>query len=570
MAYFYQGNISPIELTVNGTSKFKGVDTSTPGILQVYDNDSTHYAQIQAPAIISTNYSLILPTDDGDANQVLQTNGSGILSWANNSTLSGSGLIGLIENNSIWLGTDPSSTTNTAENNVAVGIGSLDAITTGDHNVAIGYNSATTLDTGYKNVLLGSLAGQAITSGYQNLAIGYGSGYTITEGYQNIYIGDKSGYWSTTPTENTCLGTYTGQKITTGSKNTFIGQESGNSDSSIAALTGHENTCLGYKSGVIIQGASQYNTLIGSSSGDAITTGTDNVIVGYNSDPSSATGTNQIVIGSGTTGQGDNKVVIGNASITDIYMASDASATVRCGRILAQTSNDSADVIKLHADAGALQTINIVNDEGTSNSAIALTSNAGGITLSSKNLFYNTDTINVGIGGDITSLTANGTVHNPTASTVLLKSVNGVFVETNILNSSDGVEDDEFGNSVSISGTGNDAVAIIGSYRDDDSGSSSGSAYIFDKSSGSWAQIAKLVANDAASSDFFGYSVFISGTGNDAVAIIGAYRDETSKGAAYIFDKSSGSWAQIAKLVASDGAAYDNFIKYICRTNLDV
>ena len=88
MAYFYQGNISPIELTVNGTSKFKGVDTSTPGILQVYDNDSTHYAQIQAPATISTNYTLILPTDDGTSNQFLQTNGSGTLVWASSSVLS--------------------------------------------------------------------------------------------------------------------------------------------------------------------------------------------------------------------------------------------------------------------------------------------------------------------------------------------------------------------------------------------------------------------------------------------------------------------------------------------------
>ena len=403
MAYFYHGNISPLELTVNGTSKFKGFDTSTPGILQVYDNDSTHYAQIQAPATISTNYSLVLPTDDGDANQVLQTNGSGTLSWANNITLSGSALNGLIENNSIWLGTDPNSTTNTAENNVAVGIGSLDAITTGDHNVAVGYNSATILDTGYKNVLLGSLAGQAITSGYQNLAIGYGSGYTITEGYQNIYIGDKSGYWSTTPTENTCLGTYTGQKITTGSKNTFIGQESGNSDSSIAALTGHENTCLGYKSGVLIQGVSQYNTLIGSRSGDTLTTGTENVIIGYNSNVSTAAGTNQIVIGSGTTGQGDNKVVIGNASVTDVYMASDASANVRCGGILAQTSNDSADVIKLHADAGALQTITIVNDAGTNASAISLTATSGGVNITSATGTAGIIKMNPGTGGLITN-----------------------------------------------------------------------------------------------------------------------------------------------------------------------
>ena len=338
MAYFYHGNISPLELSVNGTSKFKGVDTSTPGILQIYDNDSTNYTQIQAPGTLSANYTLTLPTTDGDANQLLQTDGGGTLSWTNGITLSGSALTGLIENNSIWLGNDPSSTTDTAEKNTAVGIGSLDAITTGDHNVAIGYNSGTAINSGYKNILLGSLAGQGITTGYQNIVVGTEAGYTLTEGYHNIYIGNGAGYSTTTPTENICVGTYTGQKITTGSKNTFVGQESGNSNWSIVALTGHENTCFGYKSGFNVQGASQYNTLIGSRSGDAITTGTENVIIGYNSDPSSATGTNQIVIGSGTTGIGDNTVVIGNASITDVYMASDAGATVRCGDI--ETSGD--------------------------------------------------------------------------------------------------------------------------------------------------------------------------------------------------------------------------------------
>lgn len=47
------------------------------------DSDSTNYAAIQAPATITSNYTLTLPTTDGDANQVLQTNGSGVLVWAN-------------------------------------------------------------------------------------------------------------------------------------------------------------------------------------------------------------------------------------------------------------------------------------------------------------------------------------------------------------------------------------------------------------------------------------------------------------------------------------------------------
>ena len=40
----------------------------------------------------------------------------------------------LKENNSIWIGNDPASTTNSALQSVALGTTALDAITTGDYN----------------------------------------------------------------------------------------------------------------------------------------------------------------------------------------------------------------------------------------------------------------------------------------------------------------------------------------------------------------------------------------------------------------------------------------------------
>lgn len=47
------------------------------------DADSSNYAAIQAPATISTNYTLTLPTTAGTSNYVLKTDGSGNLSWTN-------------------------------------------------------------------------------------------------------------------------------------------------------------------------------------------------------------------------------------------------------------------------------------------------------------------------------------------------------------------------------------------------------------------------------------------------------------------------------------------------------
>ena len=46
------------------------------------DSAGTNYVAIQPPASLASNYTLTLPTTDGTANQLLQTDGSGVLTWA--------------------------------------------------------------------------------------------------------------------------------------------------------------------------------------------------------------------------------------------------------------------------------------------------------------------------------------------------------------------------------------------------------------------------------------------------------------------------------------------------------
>ncbi len=113
---------------------------------------------------------------------------------------------------------------------------------------------------------------------------------------------------------------------------------------------------------------------------------------------------------------------------------------------------------------------------------------------------------------------------------------------------------DIFGYSVSISGD----TAIVGAPWDDDKGDGSGSAYIFVRSGTAWSQQAKLTASDGAASDWFGYSVAISGD----TAIVGAYGDDDNgdlSGAAYIFTRTGTAWSQQAKLTPGDGAGGDQF-----------
>ncbi len=81
-----------------------------------------------------------------------------------------------------------------------------------------------------------------------------------------------------------------------------------------------------------------------------------------------------------------------------------------------------------------------------------------------------------------------------------------------------------------------------------------GAAYLFDLATSN--ELTKLTASDAADSDSFGGSVSISGN----LAIIGAAladEDGIDSGAAYIFDISTGE--ELFKLTASDAAARDRF-----------
>jgi hypothetical protein len=116
------------------------------------------------------------------------------------------------------------------------------------------------------------------------------------------------------------------------------------------------------------------------------------------------------------------------------------------------------------------------------------------------------------------------------------------------LTASDGADGDWFGNSVSISGD----YAIVGAYGDD---GYTGSAYIFFYNGTNWSQQDKLLASDGAVGDWFGNSVSISGD----YAVVGAYGDDGYTGSAYIFERSGTSWSEQAKLTASDGAASDRF-----------
>lgn len=109
---------------------------------------------------------------------------------------------------------------------------------------------------------------------------------------------------------------------------------------------------------------------------------------------------------------------------------------------------------------------------------------------------------------------------------------------------------DTFGIAVAISGD----IMVVGA---NESNGLKGSAYIYNKdASGLWVMQQQIIASDGATEDFFGTTVSIDGE----TIVVGAYGNQSFKGAAYIFKKdNAGVWTESQKLMASTQVAEAHF-----------
>lgn len=123
--------------------------------------------------------------------------------------------------------------------------------------------------------------------------------------------------------------------------------------------------------------------------------------------------------------------------------------------------------------------------------------------------------------------------------------------QTERLTAIDGASGDHFGSSIAVSGN----TAIVGAPADD---GGRGAAYVYVRTPTGWTQQAKLIASDGAALDNFGVSVAIFGS----TAVVGANVDDVAgadQGSAYVFVRSGVVWSEQSKLTASDGVAGDEF-----------
>ena len=330
-----------------GSTAYSFKDTYIQGSLKIGDTSGSTYFQF--------------PTATGTNGQILKVPSSGnVLEWG-----SATGITHLIEDNSFYVGQDPSSTTDTAEKNQSFGVTALNAITTGDQNTAFGHDALGANTTGSQNIAIGSnTLSTLVASNNFNIAIGNNIGQNQQDQgdgqfNKNTLIGHSIATTSNSSVAfNNCtvVGYLAGSDLRGGDYNTFIGSEAGkNSDggnfntfigSDVAKNGGgtlfHSNVAIGYDAlsgscaaskNVVIgnhalnqynDNGDQFNVAIGYEAGGSLSTGEGNIFLGGMTSANSNASENAVVLGFGARSHGDNIIVLGNDDHTAIHPSDNA------------------------------------------------------------------------------------------------------------------------------------------------------------------------------------------------------------------------------------------------------
>jgi hypothetical protein len=366
-------------LTADGTGKVVFTGNSTKGAGQFVLNceSNSHGITIKGPPhSAAANYVLTLPNNDGNANQVLKTDGSGVLSWTDNT---GSGGVTVKDEGSAL------STVGTTLNFVGAGV---EATGTGSEKTI-------TINTG---------AGGTVTTVYVAESIDDNVGYNIpflttagTGGGQRGFQVDNGGFGfnpslnllyvnniSSAPASTTDL-TLTGMGATSRGigyfkftsaggavnqlllGNVAIGYSAGSKSANPATSSSNmRNVFVGSLAG-LNQTSGQFNTYVGFQAASTNLFGDQNVAIGYNAGDGNVSGSNNTYLGNGasaTSSSTSNEVVVGNSGVNKFRIPGigvtfkDNGGRPGTGQVLTADANGEA----------SFQTINVPSTQGITNS----------------------------------------------------------------------------------------------------------------------------------------------------------------------------------------------------------
>lgn len=293
----------------------------------------------------TSNY-YIMPSFRGSANQIMQTDATGNVTWKNpntalngfawtttgNSGTTAANFIGTTDNaglifkvNNVYsgeiqgfsqgfntflgynCGTQSEPAPPDGTNNAGFGYECLSSNTSGQSNAAFGgYSMYSNID-GELNVAIGASALYNNTYGNTNVGLGVSALYNNTLGNGNVAAGYFSLFSNTTGFNNVGIGHSALSSNTTGADNIGIGQDALNSSTNVSGLlaigrdalysntSGTQNTAVGYRA-LRANTTGSESTAMGYEALFA-TTGIRNTAVGYNAIRANTTGVRNTAMG---------------------------------------------------------------------------------------------------------------------------------------------------------------------------------------------------------------------------------------------------------------------------------
>lgn len=238
------------------------------------------------------------PANNGDASQVLTTDGSGTLSWAS----AGGG-------SPITIGTAG----NTLYSSGLSGTGQGD--TSAGQNIILGVSAGASASGAYNVNFLGQNAGNAATNAYESNFLGLDAGRNASSANDSNFLGFRAGYGATSAQRSNFLGYNSGNGASGAYQSNFFGYEAG-----LTASSAGTSNFIGYLAGRLATNAANSN-FMGNNAGSGATNAANSIFIGKfagSSDTVSITGASTdsaILIGSSTsTGGFKNSVAIGNGA----------------------------------------------------------------------------------------------------------------------------------------------------------------------------------------------------------------------------------------------------------------
>lgn len=269
------------------------------------------------------------------------------------------------------------------------------------------------------------------------------------------------------------------------------------------------------------------------------------------------------------------------------FKAASTAVQARFGNRVALSANGTTLAVGAYGEGGNMGAVYVFTRTGSTWSQQARITAPGG---EANDFFGNAvalsaDGNTLAIGADGESGDQTGTFAVMPPSNNLASSSGAVYVYSRsgstwsqqaFIKASNTFAFDLFGAFVALSADGN-TLAVGAYYESGDltgahgnaAFASSGAAYVFSRTGTSWAQQGYIKAANAGAGDFFGIYLSLSGSG-DTLAV-GAFFERSASaatpaddslqdaGAAYVFQRTAGVWAQQAYLKAQSPLALDRF-----------